>query len=123
MAGVGVGELRGGHVVVGEEERGVLFRLRAAVEMAVEQGEDAAGRLEELAAVSGEVFAAGGEGGDGALAVDQVLAGEAVGAHGGVQGGHQQGGGDSLAADVAERDADAGLGAAAIRRGCRGGGR
>jgi len=37
---------------VGEEERGILFRLCAAIEVAVEQGEDAAGRLEELAAVS-----------------------------------------------------------------------
>jgi len=78
MAGVGVGELRGGHVVVGEEERGVLFRLRAAIEVAVKQEEDAGRAIRRACRVSGEVFAAGGEGCDGALAVDQVLAGEAV---------------------------------------------
>ena len=49
------------------------------------------------------------EPGDGGLAVDEFFAGEAVGADGGVQRGHEQRGGDSLAADVADGDADAGL--------------
>ena len=43
------------------------------------------------------------------LAVDELFAGEAVGADGRVQRRHQQRCGDSLAADVADGDADAGL--------------
>ena len=82
--------------------------------------EDPAGRLEELAAVSAALVAAGHEAGDGGFGVDELLAGEAVGAHGGVQGRHEQRGGDPFAADVADGDADAGhVAAAAGRRGPR----
>ena len=60
---------------------------------------------------SGEAIAAGAESRERTLAVDEVLAREAIGAHGRVQRRHQQRGGYALAADVSEGDSDAGLAA------------
>ena len=96
-----------------EEEGGVLLRLGAAIEVAVEEGENAAGRLEEFVAVLLRALpCAGHQPGYAGFAVDEFFAGEAVGADGGVERGHEQRCGDSLAADVADGDADAGLFAA-----------
>src|SRR6185312_3566555 len=88
VAGVGIGELARGAVVVGEEERRVFFRRRAAVDVLVEELEQFGGR--GMRRFSG----------------DAVGGAESEGADGGVQRGHEQRGGDALAADVAECEAE-----------------
>ena len=65
-----------------QEQRCVFFRLGAAVEMPVEQRKNAARRLKEFIALSTASLAAGHEPGHRRLAIDELLAGKAVGAHG-----------------------------------------
>ena len=59
-----------------EKQRRILLRLRAAVEVPVQQRKDPPRRLEQLIAVSAAAFPAGHQTSHGGLAVDQLLAGK-----------------------------------------------
>jgi len=76
---------------VGEKQSCVLFRLRAAVEVAVEEGQNASWGLEEFVAVAATSFPAGCEPGYAGLAVDKLLTREAVSPDCRVKGCHEQG--------------------------------
>ncbi len=96
---------------MGEEEGRVFFRLGAAVEMAVEQREDPCRFLKQLAALNLFLSREMG-GGDGFGYIpfeDEFFSCEEVGADGGVEGGHEQRGGDAFTADVAKGNPQTGV--------------
>src|SRR5438309_2028278 len=92
-----------------EEQCGVLLRLRAAIQMPVEQRQNPARRLEQLVALRAYLVAAGHQARDHRFAEDKFLAGKAISTHGRMKRRHKQRSRDALAADIAYSNADASL--------------
>ena len=104
-----VGQHRRSRIIVRQKQRRILLRLRAPVEMPVQQRKNAPRRLKQLIAIASALIAARQQPRQRRLAVHQLLAGKPVRPHRRVQRRHQQRRRNSLPADVANRNPHPGL--------------
>src|SRR5580704_14347277 len=102
MSSIAVGELALCAVVDPKEQRRILFGRRAFVELMIQQGEQSAGgNVEREECRSQEDLGTERRADGRGFAKDRNVL-HAEGAHGGVDGRHQQRGRDSFAADIAD---------------------
>src|SRR5262249_56496251 len=103
MSGIGVGYAAGFVVIESEKERGVLFRLGACIEVAIQEPEHLSRRRMRQTRSHGGGSRPGFIGGYSSQRHELLLP---VGADGGMNRSHEQRRRDSFAADIAKGDAD-----------------